>query len=473
MLWWKVHEPGAPELAAARGDVQPRLDRGNWVGAAARASVPGGLLINEPLHDLQERAEATARAIASGAQVIYEASVLADGLFASVDILERKRGGFVLVEVKSSLDVKPEHIPDVAFQVHAFRLRGVVIKRAEVMHLNRAARYPDLSNLFVRRNVTPQVNTALRSVPRRARSLLASLAGPLPEVKTGAHCTEPHECPFMGRCWPAIPKHHVSTLYRISPKKLQSALKDGHETLLDLPGDFATSGPAQRQVQSVRKRRIVVEPGLGPALNELESPIAFLDFETVAPPIPAWGGCRPYEQVPVQFSCHVQGPRGVVHHEWLAEGRADPREHFAKALLSACDGARTVLAYNAPFEKGCITGLVEAIPRLAPQLSRLLGRIKDLLPIVRDHVYHPAFLGSFSIKSVLPALVSGMSYEDLEIQDGMTASMALESLLFDGEALAPVAKQAMRRALLRYCERDTLAMVRLHERLLDLSVARR
>lgn len=471
LLWWTVHEPEAPELVAGP-DLQARFDRGHEVGAAARTRVPGGVLIDLPPYQLAERVAATTQAVAERAPVIYEASFFEEGVFVSVDILERTRNGFVLVEVKSTLDVKDAHLPDVAIQLHVVQRAGLAVKRAELMHLNRECRHPDLSNLFVRENVTAPAASSVRALPRKIRSLLGTLRGPLPVVQTGSHCAEPYECPFMNRCWPPKPKHHVSTLYRLNKGKLEQLLGQGYETLLDLPRDFSVTGPARRQIQSVHRGRTVVERGLGEALKAIAPPIAFLDFETVSPAIPAWPGCRPYDQVPVQFSCHVLGPRGMVHHAWLATGPGDPRAAFARALLDACRGAKTVLAYNAPFERRCIAGLIDAVPRLARELAALHDCIEDLLPIVRDHVYHPAFQGSFSIKNVLPALVPGMSYDDLEIQDGGTASAALESLLLGGETLKADEKQALRSKLLRYCERDTLAMARLYERLRELARVR-
>jgi hypothetical protein len=162
----------------------------------------------------------------------------------------------------------------------------------------------------------------------------------------------------------------------------------------------------------------------------------------------------------------------VAHSEWLADGPLDPREGLARALVDACAGARTVLAYHAPFEKKCIEDLAGALPHLRKELTALAGRLRDLLPIVRDHVYHPDFGGSFSLKSVLPALVPGLGYDDLEIGDGSTATVALEALLLGGDLLGAAERHGLRRDLLRYCERDTLAMVKLHERLTAL-VARR
>ena len=471
MLWWTVHEPDAPELVPGP-DVQARFDRGREVGVAARTRVPGGVLIDPPPYKLAERVAATTQAVAKRTPAIYEASFFEDGVFVSVDILERKRNGFVLVDVKSTLDVKDAHLPDLAIQLHVLQRAGLPVRRAELMHLNRECRHPDLSNLLVREDVTALAASCVRGIPRKIQSLLGTLRGPLPVVQTGSHCTEPYQCPFMERCWPPQPKDHISTLYRLNKNQLDQLLGQGYETVLDLPRNFAVSGPTHRQIQSVRQGRTVVERGLGEVLKKIAPPIAFLDFETVWPAMPVWPGCRPYCHIPVQFSCHVLHPKRLLHHAWLASGTGDPRAAFAKGILDACRGAKTVLAYNAPFERRCIAGLIDAVTRFARELTALQGRVEDLLPIVRDHVYHPAFQGSFSIKNVLPALVPGMSYDDLEIQDGVAASTALESLLLRGETLRPAEKQALRRELLRYCERDTLAMVRLHERLRELARAR-
>jgi hypothetical protein len=99
------------------------------------------------------------------------------------------------------------------------------------------------------------------------------------------------------------------------------------------------------------------------------------------------------------------------------------------------------------------------------------ARIEDLHPIVRDHVYHPEFGWGFGLKSVLPALCSGLGYDDLEIQDGDIASTSLDALLLDTAACSDANRQALRNALLRYCEQYTLAMVRVHEQLAAMAAA--
>jgi predicted RecB family nuclease len=466
LLWWKVHEPAAPELVASP-DLQARFEAGKRVGEAARTYVPSGELIGFRHYEIDRKVAATQTALGGATPAIYEAALATDDAYAVVDILERRERGFGLIEVKSTTDVKSEHIPDVGVQTYILRHSGITVERAEVMHLNRECRYPDLSNLFVRRDVTPLVEAFLPEVPDAIAAQVATLAGPLPDVPIGDHCFEPHECPFMKRCWPEWPADHVSTLYVMRRRALDLEAK-GYRTLHDLPGDLKLSAIQNRQVRAVHAGALVVEESLGEALAPFEGPLAFLDFETVSPAIPVWNGCRPWDQVPVQFSVHVQQPGGgggYAHHAWLAEGGADPRPEQAELLVAACAGAQAIVAYNSSFERGCIRLLAAAVPGLARELGLLELKLVDLLPVVRNHVYHPRFAGSFSLKSVIPALVPEVTYEDLEIRDGASATLALWRLVFEPARLSRRERAGKRNALLAYCERDSWATVKLLDRL--------
>lgn len=464
-LWLSVHERDAPELQVD-ADLQAVFDHGSQVGEVARSHIPGGVLIDLPYYEVRERVAATNQALESGAQVIYEASFLEDEVFVAVDILHRGRRRWTVTEVKSTSKVKPEHIPDTAVQTHVVRSAGLDVARAEVMHLNRDCRHPDLSNLFRRVDVTDRVEEAVTNVPREAQRQLRMLRGPEPEVEVGDHCSRPYGCPFVERCWPERPEHHVGTLYRVGGKQLGRLIDGGFETIHDLSDDVALGDIADRQRRAVRSGKLIVEPGIEAALGRFEYPIAYLDFETIALPIPIWDGCRPYDSVPVQFSCHVEDASGALrHHEWLAEGAADPRPALAEALVEAVRGAKTIVAYNAGFESRCIRDLRERLPHLDRKLRKLERHMRDLLPIVREHVYHPDFGGSFGLKSVLPALVPELSYDALAIQSGGSASVELERLLLCEAKSSAAERSELRRALLEYCRLDTLAMVKIVERM--------
>jgi hypothetical protein len=468
LLWWRVHEPAAPELQPDP-ELRALFDQGSRVGVAARAQVPGGVLIDLPYEQMKQKVAATRQALEGGARVIYEASFFADQVFVAVDILERRPGGVGLIEVKSSTRLKDEHIPDAAIQAHVLGQSGLEVERAEVMVLNRACAYPDLSNLFERADVTAEVRDLLPRVPSTVAAQLAMLAGPCPDVPIGPHCDAPYECPFKERCWPEWPPHHVSTLFYIG-KKAAELEAQGYVTVDQLPAALTPNPVADRQRRAVQAGRMLVEGDLARALGVFKPPLAFLDFETVAPAIPVWNGCHPYDQIPAQFSCHTMGMDGTItHHEWLAEGPGDPRPELARRLVEACRGARTVVAYNMGFEARGIRQLAAAAPDLAPALEDIASRLADPWPVLRDHVYHPDFGGSFSLKAVLPALVPALSYEGLEVAGGTTASIEIARLMFDGDAFAPGEKERVRAALLEYCALDTRGLMALLERMRGLA----
>ncbi|MEX1050405.1 MAG: DUF2779 domain-containing protein, partial [Gemmatimonadales bacterium] len=150
------------------------------------------------------------------------------------------------------------------------------------------------------------------------------------------------------------------------------------------------------------------------------------------------------------------------HHDYQAEGPDDPREEITQLLLEATANADRVVVYS-PYEKGRINALAGLLPRHAADLTALADKLLDVLPIVRNHVYHPEFRGSFSIKDILNPLCPDLSYDDLVIVDGMRASVEIARLLFFEHLVEN--RDGTRRNLLEYCKRDTWATVRLLQRL--------
>ncbi len=460
-LWWKVHEPKAPELQPDPG-LRAIFDMGNRVGERARQEFPGATLIDLDYRRLRQAVDATRRAIAADDTVILEASFLEDRIFVGVDALSKEGDGWVVTEVKATASVKPQHIPDAAIQAQVVERAGLPIARVELMHLNNQHRHPDQGPLFIRADITAEVADLRAETAEEARAQLRMLEGALPEVAPGPHCTSPYACPFMARCHVPGPEHAIEELYRIRPEKLGELHGEGIETVDQIPSDFPLNGIQARHREAVRRNELVVEPGLRKALAAYRYPIAMLDFETVNPALPIWKGCSPFGKVPVQFSVHMLAQDGQVSHRaHLADGEGDPRPGVAAALVGALDGAATVLAWHAPFEKQCIGNLAEARPEHSAALLRARDKVEDLLPVVRNHVYHPGFHGSFSIKDVVPALLPEMSYDGLEVSDGQVASFLLERLLCRPEELPATERATLREQLAAYCKHDTAVMVEL------------
>lgn len=469
LLWLKVHEPDARELQPDKV-LQDRFDQGAHVGALARELFPGGVLIDLPHYAVAERVEATRKAMESGVSSLYEATFVAGGVYAAVDILLHEPDGrWRMIEVKSSKSQKDEHVLDAAIQLYVVERTGVRVSAVEIMHLCEDCRHPDLSNLFARTDVTTAARALLPGIPADIVSQLDMLAGAQPEVEIGLHCSEPYGCPFQDRCWPADPDH-ISRLYLVGRKtRFVEYTASGIHRISDIPPTTKLSHTAKRQIRALREKRTIVEDGLAEALEPFNCRLGFLDFETIMRAVPVWPGMAPWDQEPAQFSYHeFDYTRSAVtpedesrgHVEFLAEGAEDCRPILAEHMLAATRNAERVVSFS-PFEKTRIRGLQKSVPELRDELLALEHKLVDLLPVLRDHVYHPEFHGSFSLKVVLPAMVPDVSYEDLVIIDGMVASVEIARLLFVAGKVPEAERDRVRGDLLAYCRRDTWAMVKL------------
>jgi predicted RecB family nuclease len=469
LLWWTAHEPDASELVL---DPAARfiIDEGVRVGEAARALFRGGVTIDLPHDQIQERVEATARALARREPAIFEATFAEGGVVVAVDILAREGRSHTLIEVKSSTSIKPHHLWDAAVQAFALRRAGVDVDAVEIMHLNDACRFPDLDDLFVREPISGRVRSLFPQISDLISAQAAMLDGPLPEVEVGKHCDEPHQCPFKARCWPSLPKHHVETFHGLRREK-SAQLAAQELTLVDeVPDSFTLTKIQDRQRRAVTSGELQLDGDLAGALAPFKGRVAYLDFETVGPAIPMWEGFGPWQPHPIQFSCHIaSGDRTLEHVEWLADGPDDSRAIMAQALMETLEDVDVVVAYNMAFEKKCLEMIAAAVPDQAVGIQAITSKLHDLLPVVRDHVYHPDFLGSFSLKAVLPALVPGLSNDALKVSKGQTASALIHRLLFRGEPRKPAQRKTLRKKLLDYCAMDTLALVRLKGRLDELA----
>lgn len=463
LLWWRVHEPNAVELQPDTV-LQDLFDQGRQVGELARTRFPGGTLI--PPHDARSaRIEATRQAIAAGATVIYEAAFEADSVFISADVLEKTESGWRLIEVKSSSSAKEEHVPDAGVQAHVLMRNGIELDGVHVMHLNKEFRHPDVGELLEQTDVTEDVRAFVPNVIETVRKQLEVLDGPIPTVDIGRQCGEPWECAFQKRCWPDD-DWHISSLYNCGPATFPKYVARGINRIDELPPNEKLQFTQKRQIRALRTGEMVVEPTLVAALEPFSvEPLGFLDFETIQRAIPVWDGTKPWEQLAAQFSYHESVPEGTYRHEqYLAEGPNDCRPELARRLVEATRNAARVVHYSA-FEKTRIRALQQCVPELAQELGELEAKLIDLLPVVRNHVYHPKFRGSFSIKDVLPALVPELSYNDLVIVDGRVASVEIARLLFVADRIPATERDRVRSDLLAYCKMDTWATVRLVEQL--------
>ena len=465
-LWLEIH---SPQLREDSGATLANYATGHQVGDVAQQIYDPqlrGQLINPQVEGFDE-AFARTQALLRSRQPIFEAGFRAEGALAFADVLLPAGKGWRMVEVKSSTSMKDYHRDDAAVQAFVARACSVPLYSIALAHIDNQWIYPgggDYQGLLVEVDLTDEAfarTDEVRGWIADAQAVVARKKAP--RTATGAQCSDPYECGFLAHCQGAEPQaeHPVHWLPRRGSALKAHIEEHGISELRDVPDDLLN--PIQQRVKAatLSDRAFFDQSAAAQALAAHKLPGYFVDFETIQFGVPLWKGTRPYQQIPFQFSVHRLGRTGrATHQAFLDLSGGNPSLAFAQSLVAACGERGPVFVYNAAFETTRIRELAERHPRLAIALRAINDRVVDLLPIARQHYYHPSQQGSWSIKAVLPALCPELHYDVLDgVQDGGAAQQAyLEAIT---PATSAPRKAELERQLLAYCSLDTWAMVRL------------
>lgn len=464
-LWLKVHRK---DLQKTSAETERAFRVGYEIGEVARRVHPGGTLVDTD--DLREALRQTKELLAFTPNTpLFEATFERDGMLVRTDLLLPDGDGYRLVEVKAATSVKDYYLADVAIQRwvvgQAIKLTGV-----DVAHVDSRFIYPgggDYRGLLRQVSVETETERLSQEVPTWISSARVTLGNDEPGIETGTQCNDPFECPFLAYCDSGKPvaDYPLDALPRLSALKREQLEAQGVHDLRQVPDGFPLTDAQERVRRISRQGQPELLPEAAQVLSAHTWPRYYLDFETVSMPVPIWAGTRPYQKIPVQWSCHVEDRDGKLNHcAYLADGNNDPRYEFAKSLIDAVGFDGPIYVYNQGFELGRIEELANDFPEMAESLMAIAGRVVDLLPLTRDSYYHPAMMGSWSIKAVLPTIDLDPGYEAMEIGDGGAAESAWLEIFHPS---TPADKcTALRKALFAYCELDTIAMVRLAHHLL-------
>ena len=465
---YKLKDPTPSSLQAV-------FDQGINIGLLAQELFPNGVDASPENHfKMVESVGKTIDFISQGQTIIYEATFLYNNVLAALDILVKDKEGWKAYEVKSSTKVSDTYIKDAAIQYYTIKNSGIDLKDISIVHVNNEYTRDgelDIHQLFTIESVYDQVLGFLPRIPnevRRLKNVIDSLE--VPNVDIGNHCFEPYDCDFRGTCWKHIPDYSVFDISRLNKDKKFDLYNKGVITLNDI--DLSQTNLNANQVLQVQSEvngtsHIDIEE-IRNFTNGLNYPLYFLDFETIGPAVPKYNGSRPYQQLVFQYSLHIQetSESEIEHREYLADPSQDPRIGFIKQLIQDCGSSGDIIVYNIGFEKGKLKDLTEVFLEYSNELRGIVNRLKDLMiPFQKKWYYTPEMKGSYSIKSVLPALVPELSYNDLEIKEGGTASNIFLSMTkgtFEGDV------KETRKQLLEYCKLDTYAMVKILEKLLQV-----
>ena len=465
---YQLKDPTPPSLQAV-------FDQGTNIGVLAQRLFNNGVDASPENHfKMVESVGKTLDFISQGETIIYEATFLYNDVLAALDILVRDQDGWKAYEVKSSTKVSDTYIKDASIQYYTITNSGIYLKDISIVYINNQYIKNgeiDINELFVVESVLDKVLEYIPRIPNEVKRLKNVIESPeIPRVDIGPHCSDPYDCDFKGTCWKHIPEYSVFDISRLNKEKKFGLYNQGIITLDQIDLSQTDLNPNQvLQVQSEMSgsSHIDIEE-IRNFTSGLSYPLYFLDFETFGPAVPIYDGSRPYQQLVFQYSLHFQETptSELEHREYIADPTEDPRIGFIEQLIHDCGTLGDILVYNISFERGKLNDLIDVFPEYSNELKGIVNRLKDLMiPFQQKWYYTPEMRGSYSIKSVLPALVPELSYNNLDIKEGGAASNTFLSMVngtFKGDV------EETRRQLLEYCKLDTFAMVRILEKLLQV-----
>ncbi len=462
-LWISVR---ARERAAAPDPMAGAiLEEQRQIGRLARGLFPGGVLIEGSF----EQASARTGELLADPEVpaLFDAAFEHGGVRVRAHVVEALAEGFGLREVTAGRSLRRDPLDDLVVTLWVLRGAGVDVRSVELVQVREDYTYPggriDPAGFFSRREVREDVEFLAGDAAKQVSSFLEVLEGDEPRIEPSPHCHRPGVCPFFESCRSEKPEGWIGRLPGLRSARFHDLHERGISSIADIPEDVQLEEPQRRAVQAHRSARgLAVSPELPSLLRGSGPPAWYLDFESFGPGVPVFEGSRPFQPIVCQWSLHhVDADGARTHAEFLADPDADPRRAVAESLISALDGHSEPILVYSPFESTVIGGLAAGLPDLAAALGRIRARLFDLLPVVRGGVYAREFRGSYSLKRVAPALVSGFGYADLEpVASGGDAALALARLMC--EQPPEEERLRLRAALLRYCARDTMALLEVH-----------
>ncbi len=465
----KLHlEKHHPELGELSAQTESLLATGRQVAEVSRQIYGTEDAVEIPFNaDVRLMLRDTARLIEGGPDApIFEATFEYDDILVRVDVLlPDETGGWRAIEVKASTAVKDYYVLDCAIQDWVMRHAGLSVTAFSLAHVDNQFVFAgggDYKGLLVEEDLTQKIRTVEPTVADLVLSARGSVAGPEPGIPVGMQCGKPYVCQFVDYCWPMGAEYPVSGLGG-SKAKLGDYVALGCEDIRDVDVDNITADTQLRIHRVTCGGAPEVLDGARRTLQSLPYPRYYLDFETIAPAVPIWPGTRPYAAMPVQWSCHIDDGSGdgsaetMRHKEFLDLSGEPPMRALTEAMIACLGDGGPVLMYTS-YEKTVINALIDRFPDLAAPLRRIVERLFDLHPVVKNNYYHPKMLGSWSIKAVMPTIAPQMDYSKLEgIKEGTAASDGfIEAIAAD---TTQQRKAELEEQLLRYCKFDTEAMV--------------
>jgi hypothetical protein len=436
-------------------DKQLTFRRGHDVGFFAQQLFPGGTDISKITSSADEAIEKTTELIAAGHEVIYEATLVHNGVLVMVDILRREEGRFTAYEIKSSLRVSEVYLKDAFLQYYVLKNALQQFNELYLVTLNPDYRLEgeiDPKKLFRRRRVGQQAAENFAYLEFHIDSAQKLLeVNRIPNIPIGRQCFKPYQCDYFSVCWKdTINAKSVFNLPMADKGTLFEWYDAGHKNIEQVPDELIRKDALVKIKNAfVLNEPIINYQAIEHLLTKVTAPYAAMDMEVWSPALPVIQGTGPFEQVPFLVSFFD----GNDFTFFFSGKGGDERETFAEQLLMLSERYSTILVYDRNLEVNIIERLSVQYPHLSDELRKIKNKIVDVFDVfLRVDYYHPGFRNNFSLKTVSSVLLEDISYT--AITSGLEAMSYYEQYrLSENE----IEKEYFRNELVNYCHTDTQA----------------
>ncbi len=273
-------------------------------------------------------------------------------------------------------------------------------------------------------------------------------------------------CPYMDSCF-AGDEESIFSLKSIPFTKQMSLYQRGITSVEDYVNLPECEARVKREIM-VRTcdEDVYSKEDINAFLAKLHYPLGFLDFETMEVFNPKEKFLSPMDTVITQFSYHLIEKEGAepVHFEFIGDGENYCEREAAEALCNCIGSEHCVLMYS-DYEKTCIERLIKRLPEYREKLDVIKNNLVDLeRPFAKKFLVNRRMEGKSSLKKVLPALYPDapeLDYSRMAIKNGQQA----ESVYARLGRMSPSERVKAMDDLKKYCALDTLAMIKLWEKL--------
>lgn len=479
-LWLKKHDKS--KLPAVDDNLQARFDAGLNLEGYAEQLFPGAIRLGFDGYDeFLTLASRTATAMQEGAKTLFQAKFDHENLTTICDIVEvLGEREVAITEIKASTSVKDKHRIDLAYQRYVLEQCGFKVSRCSVLLVNNKyirSGEIDPQELFVQEEITEAVARELGFIAAEVEKALAVLESPTVPDLSPSHCGTLDKDSLSAwvdiyRTLKPIPEKSIYDLPAVTPQQIGEFEDSGILTIADIPEDTFLSKKQREAVDVLQSGEIRIDQGkIASFLRAVQYPVYFLDYEGCMDAIPPFEGTKPYQQIVIQWSLHVlPSPGGELeHYEYIHQSTESPFEAVSASLRERLGDTGSVIVWYKNYECGRNKELGELAPAYADFFRSVNDRVVDLMEIFSKKMYvHPEFLGSASIKKVLPAVVPDLSYKELNVQEGATASRLWTQAVLQNKFSAPEREKILS-DLLTYCQLDTLAMVEIYRRMVEVA----